>query len=397
MNTRLCNHRPGHAGPPLLPWLTIAVLSVAGCDRSPAVPATGADVTTTPAARALAVRVVPVRHGDLRRVLAYVGTVRPRREIKVSARVGGTALAHRVDEGEVVKAGQPLLSISAPEMDAKAATVRAELARARVLEANACRVARTDQRLSRAGALATARADASAAQCKGAQQAARAVAGKERELHIALAHREARAPVGGRLLRWLVEPGETVGPGRPLALLAVGDTELEVQVTDTDIASGVRVGSEVKLRVDAAAAGHRSVDARVVRVAPLAVGPLRHVAIRIALPASLQATTAGAAMDAHVLLATAVDATSVPIRAVTHDSDGNAAVFTAQPSTGLGHNAKAARHEIVLGLRAGGWVAIQPPLPSGARVITSNLPALRIGRALLTVAEPTTSATEAMR
>lgn len=391
---------------PLLGVLLASALGLSGCGESAAAPVAASPATPAArvgvsgegtAVRSLAVRTAQVQQRDLRQELSYVGTVRARREVKVAARVGGTLLAQSVEEGARVARGQLLAEIGAPELDAKAQTVRAELDRARALEAQACRVARTDRQLAVSGALSQARVDASAAQCKGAQEAVRAVLGRQRELGISVDRRQVRAPADGQVLRWLTETGETVGPGRPLALLAVGALELEIQLTDSDVLRGVRPGGAVQLHHTGPDGSPRLVEAGVLRVAPMAAGPLRHVAVRTSLPEPLDSAAPGSGIDARLLLAERKGASCVPVGAVARGPGDEAAVFVARPDPGAGRDARARRHPVTVGMRSGGWVAIDPPLPPGTLVVTSGLSALVDGAPLFAVSEPNPTDVEVPR
>jgi len=352
---------------PAVTFTLLFAVAAAGCKGREAAPESQAQAPQ-------AVRTVLVRSMNLRKTLDYVGTVRSGREIKVLARVMGTLTALPFKEGASVRKGQVLARVSVPELDARQQRLAADLQRLLTDRDYLCDNLETDVKLQKSGALPQARVDASRRRCLGAREAVKAARAGSRELRSGRGKAVERAPFAGRVLRWIAEPGEHVAPGRPILLL--GDERLEVaaQITETDLARGVKIGSSVTLTLNGPLPRLQDVAhaARVRTVAPLASGPARTVEVRIEVPEKLwESARHGASVDVAFVLAREDSAPAVPEAALHSDVSG-AVIFIVQK----GH-VRAAR--VKTGITQSGWVAVTPPPPIGAQVAVTNLDMLRDG------------------
>jgi RND family efflux transporter MFP subunit len=180
-----------------------------------------------------------------------LGTVRPRRDAVVAARVLGVVTTVEVEEGDRVAAGELLVRVEAEELGARAEAARREV------QAAEARLAQARRDLERTRAL-EAKEAATAVELEHAETgvelaeaqlaAARQAAAGERSVasHLAI-----RAPFDGRVLERLVDPGDLAAPGTPLLKLeAEGGTRLEAPV-DERLAAGLAVGDRVSVRLDA--------------------------------------------------------------------------------------------------------------------------------------------------
>jgi RND family efflux transporter MFP subunit len=324
--------------------------------------------------RPQAVRVVTVQQRSLDQRTAYVGTVRSVREIKVLARVAGTLAELPVTEGEPVESGDVLARIHAPDLGARLDQARAERQRAAAERDYACDAFATDEGLHRRGAISAAELDRSRRQCRSAEAAVRAAAAQTRELTTRTGERIERATVDGHVLEHLAEPGEYVTPGRPLVLVGDAELELEVAVSERDIAHGsaplpgrgrIAAGTEVEIRLP----GGR-IPSEVRSVAPKADGRGRTFVVRIPLPAGF-GVRHGMSVDVDFILNRASEGMAVPIEAVVRDEDGTA-VFLVEDDVVV-------RHSVTTGIASDGWVALSSSLPSGSRVVVTNLDVLHDG------------------
>lgn len=362
--------------------LTLVLLAAAWATAASCGPRDG-ETTAPPepqAAALVAVRTVVVQPRDLRETLDYVGTVRFRDESKVSARVGGTLAEQLVPEGAQVAAGQAVARVEMPELGARLRGVAAELERLEALRAQACTVSATDGALAGQQALPQAKADASAASCAAARHGVDAARAKRDELRLSVGYTNPSASAQALVLRWLAEPGEAVAPGRPLVLLGSGAKELEAGVTVADLLRGIRVGQTVRV----AAPGGTRADSEVLRVAPMASGAGRHVAVRVGLAPELGGLPVGAAVDLRFVVQEERGAAAVPIRAVLHAAGGQPTIFVVE-------DGRAARRVVSTGISEGGWVAVTAGLALGAEVVTTNLGMLSDGAAVMAVREPAAS------
>lgn len=188
---------------------------------------------------------------------------------QVGSEITGTALERRVQEGDVVKAGDVLVVLGADELAARVREAEAALrqlqaatrpqaeASLRQAEAQAAQAARERQRRADLFARqliareALEQAEEAETVARAAADSARLAAnaagqGRSEELQLRerltaaraqLAKTTIRAQTGGVVLTRNVEPGDLVQPGRVLFEIARGgDTEIEVPVDEKNLA-----------------------------------------------------------------------------------------------------------------------------------------------------------------
>ncbi len=321
-----------------------------------------------------AVRTVAVRVMDLHKTLDYVGTVRSRREVKVMSRIMGTLTALPKKEGDRVKKGQAVARISAPELAVRQDRLAADVQRLVADKAYLCNLYETNRKLHTSGAVPQTRVDATRRRCQSATQGLKAAKAGSRELRTKRGKGVERAPLTGRVLRWLAEPGEHVAPGRPILLLGDDRLEVVVQVSETDIARGIHPGTPTILTLNGenATARAQKITVPVRTVAPMAKGPGRTVEVRLELPTDQRKLARhGASVNVAFVLAHKKNIVAVPEAALRSDVSG-ATIFIVKGGT-----LQALR--VKTGITEANWVSVRPQPPKTARVATSNLDVLRNG------------------
>ncbi|MGM0575207.1 MAG: efflux RND transporter periplasmic adaptor subunit [Myxococcota bacterium] len=322
--------------------------------------------------RPQAVRVVEVERGSLRETLAYVGTVRPEREVRVLARVAGTLESLPVDEGRRVARGDRLARISAPDLEAREAAAAADLRRARAERDYQCERHATDRRLAEDGVLERERLDLSQKACHSSREAARAAWARLEEVRAITERALEHAPAAGTVLEWIAEPGEHVAPGRPLLLLALDGVEIEAPVVEGDLARGIGPGTAVRI----ATPSDEQVHGEVARVPPTLEGPARIARVRVRAPHA-GGLRPGTSVGLRFVLTEVPDAVILPLDAISRSPDGDA-VFVVEDGT-------VRRVEVVILASEDGRAALEAPLEDGGRVAVSNLDVLRDGMAVFAV------------
>lgn len=195
-----------------------ALLTSGGCSRSAAAPG------PAPGEGAVLVRLAPVAAGPVDRPIRAAGLVAARSEWDLAFKVGGVLARVVAREGDRVRAGQVLAELDTTELAAAVAQARAALAKAR-------------RDAERAASLAASEAAPRVV----ADDARTGVAVAEAALAAAefnLRHARLVAPDGGFIDRRAAEPGEVVGPGRPVFHLSGG----RGQVVRADLAERDVVG-----------------------------------------------------------------------------------------------------------------------------------------------------------
>ena len=243
---------------PHLPFALAVV--VAGCSR-PAPPVADA----LPAA---SVRIAVVQRETLPAVMETGGTVRAVQRATLAAKVGGSIASVPFSLGQSVRAGDVLLTISAVELTARVAQVRAqllqnerELARERTLQA------------SGAGTL-----DAVKALEDRLAQAQAAL----REAESMNTYATIRAPFAGVIARKHVEAGDFAAPGAPLLQLDGRDAfEIEVGLPES-LAAPLAVGTPLEF---ALADASTRFQATIAELASAADPATRTTTAKLAVPA----------------------------------------------------------------------------------------------------------------
>lgn len=373
--THLHFNKQANAHLHLVALLLSVGVGAAGCSLAEAEPRSQVGVLGDE--RPIAVRSIEVRRRDVHETIDYVGTIRYRREVKVGARIAGTLREILVVEGDIVGGDALLATIETPELQDRLRGAAAEIHRLAAQCDQACRAARADRSLAEQDVLPRLRAAASDANCEALRQGVNAARSRRAEVRTSLGFTEVRASNPGVVLDLMVEPGEVVGPGRPLLLQGTGPKEIEVQVSDEDLLRGVEIGTNTLIR---AAGSDRYFRAAVARVAPIATGPGRHVAVRIALPPELGLLPPGVAVDVRFIVAEERGASPVPLRALHRTASGGDAIYVL-------YQGRASVRPLSRGITERGWITVHPPLEEGTIVVTSNLGMVRDGAYLLAIPE----------
>jgi membrane fusion protein, multidrug efflux system len=216
------------------------------------------------------VEVVEVRSETVRRTVVLPGEILPYQRVALHARVNGYVERVLVDRGSVVKQGQLLASLVAPELTASTAEAEsrvqtAESARAEA-EARLAGVQATYERLKAASATPGAIAgnelvqaektvEAAHAAVRSADSAIRSAQAAVQATRQSEAYLNVSAPFSGVITERYVHPGALVGPGNGsagalLELEQISRLRLVVAVPETETA-GVRRGTRVEFRVPA--------------------------------------------------------------------------------------------------------------------------------------------------
>ncbi len=315
-----------------------------------------------------AVRVVAVREGPVVEGRSYLAEVASRRVVKVLAQVQGTIAALPVREGETAAEGAYLAHIAAPDTMARLERIRAELDRARRERDFVCDRLATDRVLFEAGDVSPEQLEASEKNCSSATLAVQAAEASERELLVVTARRSEKAPFDGVVLEHLVEPGQTVMPGTPLLVYGSAERELVMQVPSTDLAAGLGEADAVVF-----GGGRGTVSS----VGAWAKGPGQLVEVRVAVDGDAALPPVGSTIDARLVLEEVANATAVPVEAVGEDEQGSYVLVV--------HGGKLERVPVQTGPREAGWVAVDPSLEPGSRVVVGQLDAVDIEREVLAV------------
>lgn len=241
--------------------LALSLLVLAGCSRrDPA-------AVTDNAAAPVAVGTATAERATVTRWLEVPATVRPAERATLAAKVTGRVAELRVALGDRVAAGNLLIRIDAPEIQARVAQARAsatETARTATQEAA---LATQGVSTTEAARLARDRADFAAAAL--------------REAEAMLAHTELRAAFDGVITARHVRAGDLAAPGLPLLTLeSTARLRAETHLPET-ASQNLRLGDELTLLGENGA----RFTGRVEEFSPAADPATRTREVSLALPA----------------------------------------------------------------------------------------------------------------
>jgi membrane fusion protein (multidrug efflux system) len=324
---------------PARSWFLLLVLpAIAACSRqSPATSA--ADAPPVP------VRVATVAAESGPVLVESPATVRPAERASIAAKLTGSVSSFPHGLGTAVAAGDVLLSLSAPETEARVRQAQAQLAEA---ERNAVR----QRTLVSTGVNP-------ADSLRDAEDRLRYAQAAAAEVEALLAYATVRAPFAGVITAKHVLPGDLATPGLPLLVLE-STQHLRAEGTIPEkAAAGLRPGAVINVLPDEATA---LVAGRLDEISAAADAVSRSVLVKVSLPAGT--VRSGQFVRLQVASGTA-EALFVPADAVTRFGQMER-VFVVEQNRAILRLVKTGRSsggraEILAGLNPGETVVLSPP------------------------------------
>lgn len=337
----------------LLAAMLFAGVAVAGCGDGSE---TEAKASTENAARTVTTTRVTTR--ALAGGLTASGQLVAREEAAVGSELAGYRVARVLaEEGDTVRAGQPLVQLDdtliRSQIDQASAQLQAQQVAAEQAERQAARV----QGLAQEGVLAQEAVEerryaarTSRAQAASAQAALSELRTRRERLTI-------RAPVSGRVLERTIRPGDiSGGGGTPYFRIARGGLiELEAQVSEAELAL-IRPGDQASVRLPSG----ETTTGTVRLVDPIVDEQTRLGTVRVLLTPGPGQRVGGFGEARFEGVASTV--TAVPEAAIRFDADGPSVMV-------VGAGNKVSRAAIRTGRRAGGYVELLQGPPPGAQVL----------------------------
>jgi RND family efflux transporter MFP subunit len=296
------------------------------------------------------VRVVHLAAESFAPVIDATGVLAAREEIPLAFKIGGVVASVLVEEGQRVRAGQPLATLEQTEIEAAVAKAKSgldkaerDLSRARNLYRDS--VATLEQVQNAETGFAVARSDFESARFN--QRYATIV-----------------APTAGVLLKRTLEPGQLTNPGETVLVLGndAAGVVVKVGLTDRD-AVRVRVGDRAEVRF--AAFPDRVFGGRVRQVGAAAHAQTGTYSIEIALQQPPRALS-GLIGQARIRPAAQQQTTLVPIDAIM-EADGDVGVVYA-----LEQDLRVRRVPVNLGELSGDRVSVRAGLEGVTRIVTAG-------------------------
>lgn len=334
-------------------------LSAAGCDR--AVPDVAASEAT--AAPAKPVTLAPVERGEVPRPIRAAGLVTPKHNADMAFKVGGVVSAVLVEDGTRVKKGQVIARVDPTEYSAGASQAKRSLDQA-------------ERDLSRAKALHADKTLARA-QLEGAETAAAIAKSQYAAAAFNEKHTVLTAPSDGVIERRMVEPGEVVSPGRPVARFLGTERGWMVTAAVSD-RDAVRLASGSVAHVVLDAAPEKPIEATLTDVARIANPRTGTFEVEITLPKALPFEPRSGLVAKIVIPTTERPAATIPLGALVDGDRDKAFVFV--PDGG-----KAKRVPVRIAFLAGDKAALREDIAGYEAVVVEGQNELVEGAALRVV------------
>ena len=180
------------------------------------------------------VQVQPVEFKELVFSVTAAGTVTPQRRVTVSAEVGARVLSNAVKVGSAVRAGGQLVQLDDREIRLQIQEASSSVSREQV------NLAKSDyerkERLFADGAVTRSVLDQAKNNYLSLDAAYRTAQARIAQLRERAAKTNVTSPLTGVVAQLLVEPGEFVGPGSPLAVIEdMEEVLVVVEVADRDV------------------------------------------------------------------------------------------------------------------------------------------------------------------
>jgi HlyD family secretion protein len=331
----------------------IGALAVSGCQKPQAVAAEAAP---------RAVRVARVVDQPLASTLTVSGILTPREEAAVTSELSGYKVEKvYVDQGDWVKAGQPLAQLDDTLLRSQIAEQQAVVAQQSLAAEKAESQAKNVEGLDNKGVLSQEDIDTRRFAAKTARAQVVAAQAQLDDLKTRQARMTLRAPVSGPVLARYVRPGDLpsgASAGQPLFRIARdGLVEIDAEVPESDL-SKLKPG----LKADVTLPDGGKVEGTVRLISPEVDQTTKLGRARILLPVRPDLRPGGYAYARIPVKTTGLVA---PDRAVSYDADG-AAVYVVDPSN------RVHRIAVRTGQRSGGFVELLQGPPAGSRVLVTG-------------------------
>lgn len=306
------------------------------------------------------VRIAPVQFEDVNNPVRAVGVLGSEREARLSFKTGGIVQKILVKEGDHVRPGQLLATLNTTEIDAQVAQAEEAVAKSE-----------RDQRRVR-----NLQAD-SAATLEQLQNAGTGLEVAKKNLEIARFNRsfsEIHSPIGGRVVRKLLNEGELAGPGMPV-LVVLGDGAedwvLNVGLADRDWAR-VHLGDRAEVVLDAYPGEKFSGTVTFsTDVADPTNGTFK---VEIRLKMGGKKAAAGLTGQAQIFPQSAGAKPVIPIEALVESEGQSAKVFV------VGPDGRAHAKQVVIAFLAENRVVLASGFEGMAAVVTDGAPYLKEGQ-----------------
>lgn len=297
--------------------------------------------------------------------LVATGSVAPVQGVTVGAEMPGKVVKIAFEAGATVKAGDLLVQLDTSTEEAQ---LRAAEAAAALGTANLARA----RELRQSGTNSPADLDASDAQSKGA-------AAQADNIRAVIAKKTIRAPFAGRLGLRLVNLGQILKDGEPIATLQTLDPIYVNFSLPQQRLAQVSAGNTVRVTSDAAPG--QTFEGKISAISPEVDSVTRNVRLQATISNQGEKLRTGMFANVEVVLPTAEKVLAIPATSVAYAPYGDSVfVVDEKKDEKSGKVELTLRQQFVrLGTARGDFVNVVDGLKPGEKVVTSGVFKLRAG------------------
>lgn len=338
------------------------------------------DVPAVQASSGYPVETAAAERNTISDVLTYVGTVEPRQEVDLSARISARILNLSGQEGDIIREGQPAVTLDSGDLQGKINTLEKKVQAAKISRDYWENQIELYRPLLEEGAISEHdfqkimfSRDTAASGCEEAEAAME-------EARINLNNSILRAPLTGTVTRVHSYPGDMAVPGKPVITLAdISRLKISVKVVQDDVAK-LKKGGAVIL---AAGRGTAEFPAAITGIFPSLDRNIRTGTVEITVPQELMqgySLKPGMSVDVSFVLGQRENVLVIPKQTVQQDNRNNNFVYVVRQGM--------ARKQIIdTGLTNDKLIEVTGGLEEGDRVVSSGLVEVYEGRRLYLTGE----------
>lgn len=209
-----------------------------------------------------------------------VGTLKAATRTEISAQIMAPITEIRVKAGDVVQAGQPLVTLDRRDAESRLNQAQASLEAAKASLVQAEKDFQRDSEMYQEAVIAEKRFEQTKTALDVAQANVKRAGQAVGEAEVNLSYTVINAPQNGTIVDRLAEPGDVARPGVPLLVLYdPASLRLEVPVME-NLAMKLKIGDVLQVHIDAL---DRDVQAVIDEIVPQAEAASRSFLVKVAL------------------------------------------------------------------------------------------------------------------
>ena len=214
-------------------------------------------------------------------VETFVGSISAERKTTVAPKILATIRQIAVNAGSTVKKGDLLVELDDRDLRTQVRQADEALRAAQSQMNNAATYFKRMKEALAGQAVSQTQYDQAATQYEVAQAEFARAQQQVKEAQVALSYSQILAPIDGRVVERLAEPGDTASPGVPvLTLYDPAALRLEAPVRE-DLATRLKVGDMLKVHIDAL---NLDLEGRIDEIVPQAEAMSRSFLVKVGLP-----------------------------------------------------------------------------------------------------------------